>query len=190
MYHQYASISSVQLLSCVQLFATPWTAACQASLSITNTCSLLKFMSTKSVMPSNNLILCHHFSSCLQSFPALGSFFKRVSSSHQMAKVLEFHLQHQSFQWIFRTDFLKDGLLGSPCCPRDSKSLLQCYSSKASILWCSWVLMFVRGLSGNIKWDLNSNLRFERHFLDININTVSFRFYKSGMWMRLPGEWV
>ena len=114
--------------------------------------------------------------------------FQWVSSLYQVAKVLQ--LQHQSFQWIFRTDFLKDGLLGSPCCPRDSKSLLQCYSSKASILWCSWVLMFVRGLSGNIKWDLNSNLRFERHFLDININTVSFRFYKSGMWMRLPGEWV
>ena len=47
--------------------------------------------------------------------------FKWVSSSHQMAKVLEFQLQHQSFQWIFRTDFLKDGLLGSPCCPRDSQ---------------------------------------------------------------------
>jgi len=51
-------ISSVQLLSCVQLFATPWTAACQASLSITNTQSLLKLMSIASVMPSNNLILC------------------------------------------------------------------------------------------------------------------------------------
>ena len=45
------------------------------------------------------------FSSCLQSFPASGSF-QRVSSSHQVAKVLEFQLQHQSFQWIFRTNFL------------------------------------------------------------------------------------
>ena len=51
--------SSVQLLSHVQLFATPWTAACQASLSITNSRSLLKLMSIKSVMPSNHLILCH-----------------------------------------------------------------------------------------------------------------------------------
>ena len=47
--------------------------------------------------------------------------FKWVSSSHQDAKVLEFQLQHQYFQWIFRTDFLEDGLVGSPCSPRDSQ---------------------------------------------------------------------
>jgi len=45
--------------------------------------------------------------------------FKWVSSSHQVAKVLELQLQHQSFQWIFRTDFFQDGLVGSPCSPRD-----------------------------------------------------------------------
>ena len=48
-------------------------------------------------------------------------FFKWVSSSHQVAKLLEFELQHQSFQWTFRTDFLWDGLVGSPCSPRDSQ---------------------------------------------------------------------
>ena len=47
--------------------------------------------------------------------------FQWVSSSHQVAKVLEFQLQHPSFQWIFRTDFLEDGLVGSPCSPRDSQ---------------------------------------------------------------------
>ena len=47
--------------------------------------------------------------------------FKWVSSLHQVAKVLEFQLQHQSFQWIFRTDFLQDGLVGSPSYPRDSR---------------------------------------------------------------------
>ena len=47
--------------------------------------------------------------------------FKWVSSLHQVAKVLELQLQHQSFQWIFRTDFLQDGLVGSPCSPRDSQ---------------------------------------------------------------------
>jgi len=47
--------------------------------------------------------------------------FQWVSSSHQVAKVLEFQLQHQSFQWIFRTDFLQDRLVRSPCCPRDSQ---------------------------------------------------------------------
>ncbi|XDA81883.1 hypothetical protein R6Z07F_011814 [Ovis aries] len=52
-------ISSVQSLSCVRLFAAPWTAAHQASLSITNSQSLLKLMSIESVMPSNHLILCH-----------------------------------------------------------------------------------------------------------------------------------
>ena len=51
--------SSVQSLSHVQLFATPWTTACQASLSITNSRSLLKLMSIESVMPTNRLILCH-----------------------------------------------------------------------------------------------------------------------------------
>ena len=65
--------SSVQPVSHVQLFATPWTTACQASLSITNSRSLLKLMSIELVMPSNHLILCHSFPSHLQSFPASGS---------------------------------------------------------------------------------------------------------------------
>ena len=64
----------VQSLSCVQPFVTPWTAACQASLSFTIFQSLLKLMSIKSVMPSNHLILCCSFSSCVQSFTASGSF--------------------------------------------------------------------------------------------------------------------
>ena len=69
------------------------------------------------------------------------SLFKGVSSSHQVAKVLEFQLQHQSFRWTFRTDFLYDGLVGSPCSPRDSQESLQHHSSKASILWCSAFLI-------------------------------------------------
>ena len=86
--------SSVQSLSRVWLFVTPWTAAHQASLSITNSWSLPKLMSIESVMPSNHLIL---FS---PSPPALNlsqhqGLFKWVSSSHQVAKVLEFQLQHQ-----------------------------------------------------------------------------------------------
>ena len=66
--------SSVQLLSHVQLFATPWTAARQASLSITNSWNLLKFMSTESVMPSNHLILYHPLLLLPSIFPASGSF--------------------------------------------------------------------------------------------------------------------
>ena len=60
--------------------------------------------------------------------------FKWVSSSHQVTKVLEFQLQHQSFQWIFRTDFLQDGLVESPCSPRDSQESSPNHSSKASVL--------------------------------------------------------
>ena len=61
-------------LSCVQLFANPWTAALQASLSFSVSWSLLKLMPFESVMPSNRLILCHPLPSCSQSFPASGSF--------------------------------------------------------------------------------------------------------------------
>ena len=63
------------------------------------------------------------FSSCPQSFRSSG-FFKWVSSLHQVAKVFEFQLQHQSFQWTLRTDLFLDGLVGSPCSPRDSLRLL------------------------------------------------------------------
>ena len=97
------AFSSVQSLSCVQLFATPWTAACQASLSINNSRSLLKLMSIESVMPSNHL---PSLSPPAFNLSQHQSLFQGVSSSHQVAKVLNFQLQHQSFQWIFRTDFL------------------------------------------------------------------------------------
>ena len=66
--------SSVQLLSHVQLFATPWTAACQASLSITNTQSLPKLMSTESVMPSNQHILFHPLLLLTSIFPIIRVF--------------------------------------------------------------------------------------------------------------------
>ena len=83
---------SVQSLSHVQLFATPWTAACQASLSITNFWSLLKLISIELMMPSNHLI---------PSPPAPNpsqhqGLFQWVNLSHEVAKVLEFQLQHQS----------------------------------------------------------------------------------------------
>ena len=69
--------SSVQSLSCTQLFVNPWTAARQASLSITNSPTPRAYTNScpsESVMPSNHLILCHPLSSCPQSFPASGSF--------------------------------------------------------------------------------------------------------------------
>ena len=67
--------SSVQLLSRVRLFVTPWTAACQASLFITNSRSLLKLMSIESLMPSNHLILCCPFLLQPWIFPSIRDFF-------------------------------------------------------------------------------------------------------------------
>ena len=72
--HSLVQFNSVQSLSRVRLFATAWTAARQASLSITNSRSLPKLMSIESVMPSNHLILCHSLLLLPQSFPASGSF--------------------------------------------------------------------------------------------------------------------
>ena len=97
------SVSSVQSLSHLWLFVTLWTAGRQASLSISNSWSPLKPMSIESVMPSHPLL-----SPSLAAFylSQHQSLFKWVSSSHQVAKVSEFQLQHQSFQWTLRTDFL------------------------------------------------------------------------------------
>ena len=89
--------NSVHSLSHVRLFVTPWIAARQASLSITNSQSLLKLISIELVMPSSHLILCHPLLLLPSIFPSI-RVFKRVSSLHQVAKVLEFQLQHQSFQ--------------------------------------------------------------------------------------------
>ena len=124
---------SVQSLSHVPFFATPWTAACQASLSITNSWSLLKLMSIELVMPSNHLIFCLSFLLLPSIFPSI-RVFQWISFSHHAAKILKFQLQHESLQWIFRTDFLEDWLVWCPCSPRTLKSLLQHHSSKASIL--------------------------------------------------------
>ena len=109
--------SLVQLLSCVQLFATPWTAKHQASLSITNSRSLLKLMSIESAMPSNHLILCHPVLLLPSIFSSI-RVFPSVSSLHQVARVLELQPQHQSLQWIFMIDFLLYWLV---CSPRDSQ---------------------------------------------------------------------
>ena len=114
--------------------AIPWTAACKASLSFSVSQWLLKLMFIESVMPSNRLILCCPLllPSPLFNLSQQQGLFKWVSSSHQVAKILELQLQHQSFQWIFRTDSFR--LTGSPCSPRDLRSLLHHHSSQTSIL--------------------------------------------------------
>ena len=129
--------SSIQSLSHVRLFATPWTAACQASLSITSSQNLLKLMSIELMMPSNHLILCHPLllpplifpsirvfpneSVLFIRWPKYWSFSFSISPSNEYSGLISFRVD-----WF---DLLAvQGTL---------KSLLQHHSSKASILWHS-----------------------------------------------------
>ena len=113
--------SSVQSLSGVWLFAIPWITARQASLSITNSRSSLRLTSIESVMPSSHLILCHPLLLLPPIPPSIRVFSKWVNSLHEVAKVLEFQLQHHTIQRNSRADLLQNGLVGSPCSPRDSQ---------------------------------------------------------------------
>ena len=111
------SFSSVQSLSCVWLFATSWTAACPVHYQLLELAQTHVHWISDAIQPFHPV---SPISSCLQSFPA-SCLFQWVSSSHQAAKVLELQLQYQSFQWIFKTDFLEGWLVWSPCSPRDSQ---------------------------------------------------------------------
>ena len=129
--------SSVQSLSCVRLFATPWIAACQVSLSITNSWSSLRLTCIKSVMPSSHLILCRPLlllptippsirvfsneSTLRMRWPNYWSFSFSIISSKEIPGLISFRMD-----WL---DLL--AVQGT------MKSLLQHHSSKASILWCS-----------------------------------------------------
>ena len=101
--HQF---SSLQSLSHVRLFVTPWTSASQASLSITNSRSSLKPMSIELVMPSNHLILCCPLL-LLPLIPPSTRVFSNQSALHiRWPKYWSFQLQYQSYQWTPRTDLL------------------------------------------------------------------------------------
>ena len=131
------SASSVQLLSCVWLFATPWAAACQASLPITNSQSLLKPMSIESVMPSNHLILCHPLLLLPSIFPSIRVFSNKSVLRIKWPKYWSFSFNISSSSEYsglisFRMDWL-DLLAGQGTL----KSLLGHHRSKASILWRS-----------------------------------------------------
>ena len=137
-----SQFSSVHLLSCVRLFATPWIAACHGSLSIIKTRSSPKLMSIELVMPSSHLILCHPFlllppippsirvfsneSALCIKWPKYWSFSLSISPSNEHPGLVSFRMD-----WL---DLLAvQGTL---------KSLPQYCSSKASILWCSAVFIF------------------------------------------------
>ena len=134
---EVCQFSSVQSLSCVQLFVTPWTAARQTSLSITSSRTLLKLMSIVLVMPSNHLILCHPLLLPPSIFPSIRGFSNKsvlhirwpeywsfsftISPSNEYSGLISFRMD-----WL---DLLAvQGTL---------KSLLQHHSSKASSLWHS-----------------------------------------------------
>ena len=130
-------LSSVQLLSHVRLFVTPWTTACQASLSITNSWSLLKLMSIELVMSSHYLILCRPLLLLPSIFPPIRDFSNEsalrirwpkywscsfnISPSNEYLGLISFRMD-----WFYL--LAVQGTL---------KSLLQHHSSKASIPWCS-----------------------------------------------------
>ena len=133
----FLTFSLVQSLSHVRLFATPWTAAHQPSLSITNSQSLLKFMSIELVMPSNHLILCHPLLLPPSIFPSIMVFSNESSLRMRWPKYWSFSFSispsnEYSGLISFRMDWLDllavQGTL---------KSLLQYHSSKVSILQCS-----------------------------------------------------
>ena len=129
--------SSVQSLSCIGLFATPWIAACQASLSITSSRSSLKLRSIKSMIPSSHLILCHPLFLLPPIPPSIRVFSNESTLRMRWPKYWSFSfsiIPSQEYPGLIsrRMDWLDllavQGTL---------KSLLQHHSSKASILWCS-----------------------------------------------------
>ena len=129
--------SSVQSLSRVQLFATPWTAAHQAFLSITDSQNLLKLMSIELVMPSKHLILCHPFLLLPSIFPRIRVFSNESALRIRWPKYWSFSFSispsnEHSVLISFRMDWF--GLLAVQ---ETLKSLLQHHSSKASVLQCS-----------------------------------------------------
>ena len=136
-YVEYLWLSSVQSLSHVRLFATPWIAAHQASLSITNSWSSLRLASIESVMPSSHLILCCPLLLLPPILPSIRVFSNESTLHRRRPKYWSFSFSIIPSKEIpgltsFRMDWLDllavQGTL---------KSLLQHHSSKASILWCS-----------------------------------------------------
>ena len=149
-YHWISGIlfSSVQSLSCVWLFATPWAAAHQPSLFITNFRSLLKLMSIESVIPSNHLILCH-------PPPAFSPSSVKIFSSELvlciMAKALELQLQHQSFKRIFKTDFFRIDWFDILAVQETLESFIQHHSS----VTCSNSHLLISFSLFNFVWNLS-----------------------------------
>ena len=132
-----SQFSSVQSLSHVQLFVSPWTAECQASLSIINSWSLLKLMPIESVMPSNHLILCRPLLLLPSFFPSI-----RVFSNESVLHIRWPKYWSSSFSISLSNEYsalisIRIDWFDLLTVQGTLKSLLQHHSSKASILQCS-----------------------------------------------------
>ena len=130
-------LSSVQSLSRVRLFVTPWTAGPQTSLSIINFRSLLKLMSIESVMPSNHLILCHPLLLLPSILPSIKIFPNESALCIRWPKYWRFGFSISPSNEYSRVISFRIDWLDLPAVQGTLKSLLQHHSSKASILWCS-----------------------------------------------------
>ena len=130
-------MSSVQSLSSVQLFSTPWTAAHKASLSIINSWSLLKLMSIKSVMPSNHLILCYPLLLLPSIFPSIKVFSNESALCIRWPKYWSFSFNISPSNEHPRLTSFRMDWLDLLAVQGTLKSLLQHHSLKASILWRS-----------------------------------------------------
>ena len=131
---QFSSVQFTHSLSRIQLFATPWTVACQASQSTTNSRSLLKLMSIESVIPSNHLILCRPLLLLPSIFPSIRVFSNESVLHIRWPKYRSFSFNispsnEYSALISFRIDWFD-----LPAIQETLKSLLQHHSSKASIL--------------------------------------------------------
>ena len=129
-----SQFSSVQLLSCVRFFVTPWTAEHQASLSITNSRSLLRLVSIESVMPSNHLILCHPLLLPPSIFPSIRVFSNESVLHIRLVKYWSFSFNINPFNEHPELISFRMNWLDLLAVQGTRKSLLQHHSSKASIL--------------------------------------------------------
>ena len=135
---------SVQLLSCVWLFATPWTAACQTSLSITNSQSMLKLLSMESVKPTNHLILCHPLLHLPSVFPSIRVFSNESALPIWWPKYWSFSFSISPSNEYSGIDsvqcesitLIDTCILKNPCIP----GLYQTWSWCMSFMMCCWIL--------------------------------------------------
>ena len=135
--HRLSQFSSIQSLSCVRLFATPWTAAHQASLSTTNSWSLLKLIYIRLVMPSNHLIFCHPFLFLSSFFPSIRVFSKESVLCIRWPKYWHFSFNISPSNEYSGLISFRMNWLDLLAVQETVKRLLQHHSSKASILWHS-----------------------------------------------------